>query len=123
LKALGRVGLRDLVESRLELGAGIVAELLFGRDGLEDFRILAAQGREHALLEVTNLVDRDRVEIAIGAGKDHRNLLFHLERAELGLLEQLGQARTAIEQTLRSGIEVRTELSKGRHFTVLAELT
>ena len=46
------------------------------------------------------LADRQRVEIAVDAGIDHHDLLFHLQRRELRLLQQLGQARAAVQQAL-----------------------
>src|SRR6218665_3241729 len=47
--ALSHVVLLDVVQGLLELGAGIVAEFLFGRDGLEQVGMLAAQGAEDGL--------------------------------------------------------------------------
>src|SRR5690606_32944196 len=100
MMALSRVGLLDVIESSLELSARIVAQGLLAGDGGEQRRIFATQRRQHRLLEITDLVDRNAIEIAVGAGKDHRNLLFHLERAELGLLQQLGETGTTVQQAL-----------------------
>src|SRR5690606_37354131 len=107
MMALSRVGLLDVIESSLELSTRIVAQGLLAGDGGEQRSVFATQRRQHRLLEVADLADRNAVEIAIGAGKDHRNLLFHLERGELGLLEQLGQTGTTVQQALGGGVEVR----------------
>ena len=66
--------------------------------------------------------DGDRIEIAARAGKDHHHLLLHLERRELRLLQQLGEAGAAGQQPLRHGVEVGAELGEGRHLAVLRQL-
>ena len=77
---------------------------------------------EQPVLERTNLAQRQLVEIAVDAGVNHADLLFHLERRELRLLEELGQARAAVEQALGDRVEVGAELGEGRHLAVLREL-
>ena len=62
------------------------------------------------------------VEIAVDAGVDHHDLLFHLQRRELRLLQEFGQARAAREQALGRGVEIGAELRERRHFAVLREL-
>ena len=74
------------------------------------------------VLEGAHAVDRDRIEIAVHAGVDHAGLLFHLERRELRLLQQLGQARAARQQALRRRVEVGAELRERRHLAVLRKL-
>src|SRR5882724_622421 len=110
------------LDHALQLGGGVVAEIATVADGVENVDVLAAQQRQQAILEGAHLVERKRVEIAVGAGPDHHDLLFHLQRGELRLLQQLGQARTAVEQALRRSIEVGAELRERRHFAVLREL-
>src|SRR5260370_452627 len=77
--------------------------------GIEDIDLLAAQQRQQAILELTHLGNWKRIEIAVGAGPDHHDLLFHLQRRELRLLQELGQARASIEQALRRGVEIGAE--------------
>ena len=67
-------------------------------------------------------VDRKRIEIAVDARVDHADLLLHLQRRELRLLQKLGQSRAASEQALRRGIEIGAELGESRHLAVLREL-
>src|SRR6266540_5609158 len=98
------------VDRGLELAGGCVAQIAALADVVENVGVLVAQQHEQALLERLHPVDRDRVEVAVDAGIDHADLLFHLERRELRLLEQLGEARAAAEQSLRGGIEVGAEL-------------
>ena len=88
----------------------------------EDGGVLAAQVGQQRLLERLDLVERHRIEIAVDAGVDHADLLFHLERRELRLLQQLGQARAAVQQALGGGVEVGAELREGRHLAVLRQL-
>src|SRR5262245_29862862 len=96
-------------DHRLELGGGIVREVAAVTDRVEDIGILAAPERQQPVLERANLVERKRIQIAVGAGPDHADLLFHLQRRELRLLQEFGQARTAIQKTLRRGVEIGAE--------------
>src|SRR3954469_12147316 len=106
----------------LQLAGEIVGEIAAVTDAVEDLDVLATQQRQQAVFEGTNLAERKRVEIAVGAGPDHANLLFHLQRRELRLLQEFGQARAAVEQALGRGIEVASELRERRHFAVLRQL-
>src|SRR3974390_723678 len=110
------------LDHRLQLAGGVVREIAGLADAVEDVDILAAQERQQAVLESAHLVERERVEIAVGAGPDHADLLFHLQRRELRLLEEFGQTRTAIQQALRRGVEIAAELRERRHFAVLRQL-
>src|SRR6187549_2307881 len=103
----------------LQLGGGVVAEVAAVADGVEDVDVLAAQQRQQTVLEGANLADRNAVEIAVDAGIDHHDLLFHLQRRELRLLQQFGEARAARQQALGRGIEIGAELRERRHFAVL----
>src|SRR5215469_10845803 len=95
-----------LIHGRLELAGGGIVEIPRLTDGVENVGILRAQEAEQPVLERTHAVDRDGIEVAVDAGIDDDDLLLHLERRELRLLEQLGQPRAAIEKALRGGIEV-----------------
>src|SRR5450631_3074771 len=110
------------LDHRLQLGGGVVAEIAAIADGVEDIDVLAAQQRQQAVLEVVHLGDRDAVKVAVDAGIDHHDLLFHLQRRELRLLQKFGEARTARQQALRRGVEIGAELRERRHFAVLREL-
>src|SRR5215475_12308299 len=121
-KVLLREGLGVFVDRGFELRRGGVVEVSAIADGLEDAWMLRAYQPQQAFFERAHSIDRDWVEIGVDAGKDDDDLLLHLERGKLRLLEQLGQPRAAVEQALGGGIEVGTELREGRHFTVLREL-
>src|SRR4051794_32826105 len=114
--------LRIRVDRSLELGSGGVVEVFAVADGVEEALVLGTHQHQQAILERAHPIDRDRVEVAVDAGINGDDLLFHLQRGELRLLEQLGQPRSAGEQALGGGIEVGTELREGRHFAVLREL-
>src|SRR4051794_18330730 len=114
--------LGESLDHGLQLGGGIVAEIAGFADRVQNLDVLAAQQRQQAVLEAAHLVDRERVEIAVGAGPDHADLLFHLQRRELRLLQEFGQTRTAVQQALGRGVEVGTELRERRHFAVLRQL-
>src|SRR6266853_3202183 len=110
------------LDRRLQLGGNLVTEVADIADGVEDVDVLAAQQRQQAVLEGANFGDRNGVEITVGACPDHADLLFHLQRRELRLLQKFGQARTARQQALRRGVEIGAELRERRHFAVLREL-
>ena len=84
--------------------------------------MLAVQVGQQLALEAADLVGRDLVEVAAGAGVDHRHLFFDRQRRVLGLLQQLGQALAAGQHALGGGVEVGAELREGGHFPVLGEL-
>ena len=84
--------------------------------------MIAAHRRQHRLFIADDGVDRNGIEEALRTREDRHGLLFERHRRELRLLQQLGQARAAVEQLLRGSIEVRTELREGGHFAILGEL-
>src|SRR5690606_17502312 len=104
---LGEV-LREVLDLFLQAIAKLVGESLFLADGLKD-GALVTQVSQEPLLEAAHILQRQLVEEALHASENDGNLLLGLERRELRLLQQLGQARTAVQQALRSGVEVRTE--------------
>src|SRR3954466_2979862 len=114
--------LGETFDHRLQLGGTVVGEIAAVADRVEDLDVLAAQQRQQTVLERAHLVDRQRIEIAVGAGPDHADLLFHLQRRELRLLQELGETRAAVEQALGRGVEVGAELRERRHFAVLRQL-
>src|SRR5712692_3131350 len=117
-----RERLRVGVDRALELAGGRIVEVARAADRLEHLAVPRADRGQQALLERAHPVDRDRVEIAVHAGVDDDDLLLHLERRELRLLEQFGQARAAVEQALGGGVEVGAELGEGRHLAILRQL-
>src|SRR6476659_10608216 len=110
------------LDDALELGGAGVIEIARIADGAEDVGVPAAQRAEQAVLESAHPLDRQRIEVAVDAGVDHADLLLHLERRELRLLEELGQPRAARQQALRRRVEVGAELREGRHLAILRKL-
>src|SRR3569833_95242 len=82
--------LGEAVPRALALGSGSVGQLAAIANGVEKVDLLATQQRHQAVLEGANLSDRERVEISVSTGPDHGDLLFHLQRRELRLLQKLG---------------------------------
>ena len=83
------------VDRGFELCRGGLVEVSAIADGVEDARMLRAHQPQQAVFEGAHAIDRDRVEIGVDTGKDDDDLLLHLERGKLRLLEQLGQPRAA----------------------------
>src|SRR5260370_31440889 len=106
----------------LQLPGEIVGEIAAVTNAVEDLDVLATQQRQQTVFESAHLVERQRIEIAVGTGPDHADLLFHLQRRELRLLQEFGQTRASIEQSLRRGVEVASELRERRHFAGLCGL-
>ena len=71
--------------------------------------------------EAADILNREIVEVAVGAGEDDQNLLFDRQRLILVLLQNLDQAAAAVELLLRGLVEVGAELREGRQFAVLRE--
>src|SRR5215468_3745428 len=122
LRRLGEL-LGDLLYHDLQLGRRRIRQILAVADRIEDARILAAQIEQQRFLEGLDLLERHWIAIAVDARVDDADLLLHLERGELCLLQELGQAGASVEKTLRRGVEVGAELREGRHFAILRQLT
>src|SRR5260370_21127305 len=95
------------IDHRLQLGGGVVVEVAGIAYGIEDIDVLAAQQRQQAILELTHLGNWKRIEIAVGAGPDHHDLLFHLQRRGLRLLQELSQAAPCTVLSVRSVLRIR----------------
>src|SRR5262245_22297028 len=110
------------VDQAFELGRIGIRQVTALADAVEQIGVLAAQQRQEPGLEWSHASDVHRVKIAVYACVDHADLLLHLQRGKLRLLEKLGQTRAAIEQSLGRRIEVGAELGEGRHLAVLGQL-
>src|SRR5687767_1702173 len=75
------------LDNVLELRFRVARQVLRSADGFEEIGVLATQEREQTILEGAHPVEGQGVEIAIHAGVDHGDLLFHLQRRELRLLQ------------------------------------
>src|SRR5262245_1856279 len=80
------------VDHAFQLRFGVGGKVGGLADVFEDVVVLGPHQRKQALLECAHPGDRERIEIAVHAGIDHHDLLFHLQRRELRLLEKLGEA-------------------------------
>ena len=78
-----------------------------------------AEPLEQLGLEPPDVVDRDVVEVAAGAGEDRHHLLLDRHRRVERLLEQLGEPVAAVELGLRHLVELGAE---GGERLELAEL-
>src|SRR5271168_5506135 len=95
---------------RLELGFDVIRQIARGADRSQNIRVLRPQKTEEAVFKRPNLVERQFVEESVDAGVDDADLLLHLERRELRLLEQFRQTSAAVEQTLGDRVEIGAEL-------------
>src|SRR5262249_37059173 len=95
-----------VVDRGLELASDRVVKVAAGANGLQDIGVLGMDQMQQSGFERAYAIDRKCVEVPIDAGIDHDDLLFHLQRRELRLLEQFRQTRPAVQETLRRGVEV-----------------
>src|SRR5487761_2593170 len=78
-------------------------------DLLEQLWVGGAKGREQLGLEAAHVGHRDRVEPAAGAGVDHDALLLDGHRGVEALLQDLGEAISAVELGLGRLVELGAE--------------
>ena len=76
---------------------------------LAKIAMTGAEPFDQFVFEPANVVDRDRIEVAVGAGVDRHDLLFDRHRRVEALLQQLGEAHAAIELRARQRIEIGSE--------------
>src|SRR6185295_6277511 len=88
----------------------LVVELLLLRDAPEEIRVARLDEPVQLHLEGPDVEQVDVVEIAVGAGKNDRDLALDRERLELRLLQDLDQPGTAGELRLRGLVQVAAEL-------------
>jgi len=126
------VGTRDLLAGQvlldvadgevLERGfAGLGESSLLG-DGLEEWLLGGSDVFEEFKLEVGDVLWGDLVEVTSDTAEDASNLLGNVHWGVLGLLEELGESDTSVEELLGGGIHIGTELSEGGDLSVLREI-
>ena len=82
----------------------------------------AAHVVEQLAFEATHVVDRQAVEVALGAGEHHDDLLLDGHRAVLRLLQQLDQAIATLELGLGDGVELGAERGERLELAELGEV-
>ena len=84
--------------------------------------MLAAQVLQELRLEAADVLDRDVVQLAGGAGPDRDDLLLDRERRVLRLLEQLDQAGTALQLGPGGRVQVGGEGGERLQLAVLGQV-
>src|SRR5579884_2606301 len=89
------------VEARLErlehlAELGLLGQRAGRADLLQDLRGVDPQELQHLGLEAAHLGHRDVVHVAVGAGVDHHHLLLDRHRLVESLLQELGEAVSAV---------------------------
>mmetsp|Transcript_17526 Transcript_17526/g.50909 ORF Transcript_17526/g.50909 Transcript_17526/m.50909 type:complete len:599 (-) Transcript_17526:209-2005(-) len=113
----------------VELGHHVLDRLVRGRaqralglDGVKQALVAGLGVGEEGVEEGRHLGDGELVQEAAGARVDEDHLVLEGQGHVLLLLEQLREARAAVEQVLRRRVEVRAELGEGGHLAVLGQL-
>ena len=109
-------------DRRLQPLGEVVVERLFLLDRIQDTWPLAPQEADERRLPILDLRRGHLVDEPLRARVDDRHLLGEGDGLVLVLLEQLGQARPALELVARRGVEVGCELGEGRELAVLSEV-
>ena len=91
-------------------------------DRLEDVAVAAAEPVEQLGLEPAHVLDRHRVEVAVGAGVERDDLLLDRQRAVERLLEQLDEAVAPVELGLRHLVELGAEAGEGLELAELRQV-
>src|SRR5690606_24776572 len=81
----------------LEGGLGLLGEIAFRTDVLEDFRRDALEERNKCRLETAHLLDERVVQEAVVRGIDDRDLALERHRRMLVLLQKFGIAAAAVD--------------------------
>src|SRR5690606_23132217 len=90
-----------------------------GAEVVHDILVLRAHTFEEIALEITHLVNRNRVHKSAGRCRDDRHLFFNRHGRVLILLENFYVPTSAFDGQLRSGIQVGTEFRECFQFAEL----
>ncbi len=127
----------DRVAELVEVGAEVVDEVADRRaqlllvgvlelaglgDPLEQLGLLGAQPDAQVAEELAHPLGLDPIEEASRARVDRRDLVGHLERLALLLLQHLDQPLAAVQRLLRLGVELGAELGERLQVAVLGEV-
>ena len=77
---------------------------------------------EEFRFEPTNIFDGNGVKVAVASKVDRHHLVFHSLRVVLRLLQQLNEARSALQLCLGGIVEVRRESSECFQVAVCGEV-
>jgi len=106
----------------LESGfAGLRESSLLG-DGLEEWLLGGSDVLEELELEVGDILWLDLVEVTSHTAEDASDLLSNVHWGVLGLLEELSESDTSVEELLGGGVHIGTELGEGGDLSVLSEI-
>lgn len=112
----------ELLEDLTELSIGLVIELLFSLDAINDVGVLALEVIKEEFLELADFGGLDLVEESTDTSVEDANLLLSDHGNVLLLLEELSELLTSVEEVLGGSVEIGTELSEGGDFSVLGKL-
>ena len=112
----------ELLEHGGDVGVGLVRHLTFGSESLKDVRVLVFNVLQVETLEFTNVGSLDLIKISSDTGIEDANLLLSGHWHILSLLEELSELLTSVQQLLRGGIKVGTELGEGGDLSVLGKI-
>src|SRR5690606_14978878 len=120
--AAGQEGLLVRLDPGDELLLDLRSEILLGPDRLPDLRVLRRHVLVEPVLEGTNPLHRNVIQIAVRHGVDDHDLLLDRHRRVLRLLEHLDGALPARELLLRGRVELRAELRERLELAVLSQV-
>src|SRR5210317_416897 len=92
---------------------------IFFGDVIQQVSFLAAQVRQQASFETTNVFHSNFVQVTVHTSENHADDFSVCQWRILWLFHQLGQTRTTVQQLLCRGVQIGPKLRKCRHFAVL----
>mmetsp|Transcript_13634 Transcript_13634/g.33518 ORF Transcript_13634/g.33518 Transcript_13634/m.33518 type:complete len:413 (-) Transcript_13634:136-1374(-) len=112
-------GQGHLGELQVQVLVDLGGDLALGLEHLVDGGVHVL---EHRGLSRGDVRHGHLVQVALGGGVHHHDLLLDGHGVELALLQDLGQAGTALQHVLGGSVQVGAELGEGSHLTVLRQL-
>jgi hypothetical protein len=84
--------------------------------------VLGVEEAVELLLEIAHRPGLDVIEVPVGHDPQDGCLTLHRKRAELRLLDDLGDALAAVELVTRGLVQVRRELGEGGQLAELGQI-
>jgi len=112
----------ELLDGGLDVGVELVVKGSLSSDIVEDGLMLSSKVVKITLLEGTNIVGWNFIEISLNTSVQNAHLLFSWHWNVLLLLQEFGKFLSSVQKLLSGGIKIGTELGEGSDFSVLGEL-
>src|SRR6202022_1946309 len=114
--------LLEVLQRGMQCAVVVLRQVFVIFDALDHVRVLRLQVVAKTLFERQHLRDFQIVEITVVRGEQRNRQFPNLKRLILRLLQQLGNATTALKLLTRSFVQVRCELRERGQLTILRQV-